>query len=225
MKVHQTNIQKLLSFWKLSTPLCTNIVRKKLKALLSIFFFLILLCCKPNIVSETCVVNAVKNVFIFSRTTSAIFEYYAFVDFKLTCNQNWFFFPFILRNKLLIHYGSVYIFIACCWTFVDIDIISANRQTRCKSFVNALSMKEKAFIECYAFKCKRCRVCFSKNLMVSHCFGAATHILSILVSAEAFFRIMRISNGCFANLYCKFRILTFLKHNSGCLGFFHFPWA
>lgn len=132
------------------------------------------------------------------------------------------FFPFILRNKLLIHYGSVYIFIACCWTFVDIDIISANRQTRCKSFVNALSMKEKAFIECYAFKCKRCRVCFSKNLMVSHCFGAATHILSILVSAEAFFRIIRISNGCFANLYCKFRILTFLKHNSGCLGFFPF---
>ena len=58
--------------------------------------------------------------------------------------------------------------------------------------------------------------------MVSHCFGAATHILSILVSAEAFFRIMRISNGCFANLYCKFRILTFLKHNSGCLGFFPF---
>ena len=50
-------------------------------------FFLILLCCKPNIVSETCVVNAVKNVFIFSRTTSAIFKYYAFVDFKLTCNQ------------------------------------------------------------------------------------------------------------------------------------------
>lgn len=42
------------------------------------------------------------------------------------------------------------------------------------------------------------------------------------VSAEAFFRIMRISNGCFANLYCKFRILTFLKHNSGCLGFFLF---
>ena len=83
-------------------------------------------------------------------------------------------------------------------------------------------MKEKAFIECYAFKCKRCRVCFSKNLMVSHCFGAATHILSILVSAEAFFRIIRISNGCFANLYCKFRILTFLKHNSGCLGFFPF---
>lgn len=83
-------------------------------------------------------------------------------------------------------------------------------------------MKEKAFIECYAFKCKRCRVCFSKNLMVSHCFGAATHILSILVSAEAFFRIMRISNGCFANFYCKFRILTFLKHNSGCLGFFLF---
>lgn len=83
-------------------------------------------------------------------------------------------------------------------------------------------MKEKAFIECYAFKCKRCRVCFSKNLMVSHCFGAATHMLSILVSAEAFFRIMRISNGCFVNLYCKFRILTFLKHNSGCLGFFPF---
>lgn len=39
---------------------------------------------------------------------------------------------------------------------------------------------------------------------------------------RAFFRIMRISNGCFANLYCKFRILTFLKHNSGCLGFFLF---
>lgn len=58
--------------------------------------------------------------------------------------------------------------------------------------------------------------------MVSHCFGAATHILSILVSAESFFRIMKISNGCFANLYCKFRILTFLKHNSGCLGFFLF---
>lgn len=33
---------------------------------------------------------------------------------------------------------------------------------------------------------------------------------------------MRISNGCFANFYCKFRILTFLKHNSGCLGFFLF---
>lgn len=63
---------------------------------------------------------------------------------------------------------------------------------------------------------------FFKKLNGFSLFWRSNKYAFYSLSAEAFFRIMRISNGCFANLYCKFRILTFLKHNSGCLGFFPF---